>query len=87
MPNGTGTPKKGHSPAASGVVTVTDLHALGPRRLERVHSASGRLRNGHTPSHSRTQQSEVRTVGEYALHHLFNSVCIDNLFNSASNRY
>jgi furry protein family len=87
VPNGTGTPKKGHSPAASGTVTVADLHTLGPRRLERVHSASGRLRNGHTPSHSRTQHAEVRTVGEYALHHLFNSVCSHNLLYSVSNRW
>jgi hypothetical protein len=74
IPNGTETSSKGHSPSASGNMSVAEIHSLGPRRLERVQSASGRLRNGHTPSHSRTQQSEVRTVGEYALHHLFNSV-------------
>jgi hypothetical protein len=66
--------KKGHSPSASGAVgELPPLFA--PRRLERVHSTGGRTRNGgHTPSHSRTHHSESRTVGEYALHHLFNAV-------------
>jgi Cell morphogenesis N-terminal/Cell morphogenesis C-terminal/Cell morphogenesis central region len=65
-------PVKGHSPAGSGSVQPGEVpHSFVPRRMERVQSSSGRLRAGHTPSQSRNQHSEVRTVGEYALHHLF----------------
>jgi hypothetical protein len=49
---------------------VNDPHS---RRLER-HSSTSRMKNGtHTPSQSRGggPTSEPRTVGEYALHHLF----------------
>lgn len=37
---------------------------------------SGKLRreNSHHPSHSKHSIQEAKTVGEYALHHLFNSV-------------
>lgn len=72
MANGSGIASKGHSPSASGNILNSDGHTLTPRRLER--GQSGRMRNGtHSQSHSRSQQSEVRTVGEYALHHLFNA--------------
>jgi hypothetical protein len=75
--------KKGHSPSASGAVGELPPH-FAPRRLERVHSTSGRARNGgHTPSHSRTHHSESRTVGEYALHHLFNAVSLARRWGSS----
>ncbi|KAI9851925.1 MAG: Cell morphogenesis protein PAG1 [Thelocarpon superellum] len=44
------------------------------RRMERMHSGKVRRDPTHHHSHSRHhQQSELKTVGEYALHHLFNS--------------
>ncbi len=52
------------------------------KRLERKHSGKGRRDHGHHNSHSRHHhhhhhhhQPELKTVGEFALHHLFNSVC------------
>ena len=70
----TGQIGTGHSPSSSQTHANGDgVHMYSnSRRLERVHSSSGKLRNGHTPSHSRSHES--RTVGEYALHHLFTSV-------------
>ncbi|KAI9721918.1 MAG: hypothetical protein M1812_001874 [Candelaria pacifica] len=43
------------------------------RRLERKHSGKGRRDHGHHNSHSRHHQPELKTVGEFALHHLFNA--------------
>jgi hypothetical protein len=75
--NGPETISNGHSPSASASTLINDIHSLAPRRLERVQSTGGRLKTpSHASSHSRGQHSEVRTVGEYALHHLFNSVCL-----------
>lgn len=49
---------------------------LTQRRLERMHSSKVRREHGHHHSHSKPHhhQQELKTVGEYALHHLFNSV-------------
>ena len=46
------------------------------RRLERMHSGKVRREHAHHHSHSKAHhhQQELKTVGEYALHHLFNSV-------------
>ena len=41
------------------------------KRLERAQSSKNRKEHGHHRSRSRNQQ-EQKTVGEYALHHLFN---------------
>lgn len=46
------------------------------RKLDRMHSGKARRDHGHHHSHSRHHQTEVKTVGEYALYHLFNSVSI-----------
>lgn len=43
------------------------------KRLDRAQSSKGRREHSHHRSHSRNQQ-EQKTVGEYALHHLFNKV-------------
>jgi hypothetical protein len=40
----------------------------------------------HSRSHSRQQHSESKTVGEYALHHLFNSVSPTFLYTTLENR-
>ena len=45
---------------------------LTQRRIDRTHSSRTRRDNSHQRSQSR--QQEQKTVGEYALHHLFNSV-------------
>lgn len=48
---------------------------LGPKRVDRAQSAKGR--RGHSHRHSQSKQQhlqEQKTVCEYALHHLFNSV-------------
>ena len=52
---------------------------LTQRRIDRTHSSRTRREHGHQRSQSR--QQEQKTVGEYALHHLFNSVsdCIQNM--------
>lgn len=87
MTNGHDTAINSHSPTASGSTLTSDIHTLASRRLERVQSTSGRLKStGHSASLSRGQHSEVRTVGEYALHHLFNSVsfCV-LIFTTSSN--
>lgn len=56
---------------------------LGPKRVDRAHSAKGRRGHGHHRSQSKQSVQEQKTVGEYALHHLFNkvstSVIYDNL--------
>lgn len=43
-------------------------------KMERVQSTKVRRDHSRQHSHSRHQQAELKTVGEYALHHLFNSV-------------
>lgn len=45
------------------------------KRMDRTYSAKGRRGHNHHRSQSKQQQLvEQKTVGEYALHHLFNSV-------------
>lgn len=43
------------------------------RRPERMHSGRMKRSHEHSRSQSRTHQQDLRTVGEYALHHLFTS--------------
>lgn len=45
------------------------------RRLDRAHTGKSRREQSHLRTQSRQHQSEQKTVGEYALHHLFTSVC------------
>ena len=45
---------------------------LTQRRLDRTHSS--KTRRDHSHQRSQSRQQEQKTVGEYALHHLFNSV-------------
>ncbi|KAI9679427.1 MAG: Cell morphogenesis protein PAG1 [Caeruleum heppii] len=48
--------------------------STGSRKPERMHSSRARRDTSHHRSLSRhNQQTELRSVGEYALHHLFNS--------------
>lgn len=65
--SGGGGAAKGHSPTGSvGEATV--------KRPERMHSGRSRRDHNHSRSQSRHHHpQESRTVGEYALHHLFNS--------------
>lgn len=52
------------------------------QHAQRKIAHGGKSRRGHSRhvSHSKHGGSEAKTVGEYALHHLFNSVC-DKLSN------
>ncbi len=43
--------------------------------LKTATSGKWRREHAHQQSHSKHQNPEAKTVGEYALHHLFNSVC------------
>lgn len=63
------------NPAANGsTATMDDLGSGSPAYHRRMNS-NGRTwqDRSHSRSHSR-QHTELKTVGEYALHHLFNSV-------------
>ena len=68
----------GFSPSTSsaGDRDVFDTNASLPtqKRVDRAHSSKVRRGHNHQRAHSRQHQQEQRTVGEYALHHLFNSV-------------
>lgn len=67
-----------HSSSSSTLVGDQDLGDLNggtttQRRLDRTHSVKGR--RGHDPQRSQSRHSqEQKSVGEYALHHLFNKV-------------
>jgi len=49
------------------------------KRLDRAQSSRTRREHSHQRSLSRNQQQEQKTVGEYALHHLFNKVSDSSL--------
>ncbi|KAF2428260.1 cell morphogenesis protein-like protein [Tothia fuscella] len=75
----TGTTSKGHSPSTSfgDRMALENIQGTSFRRgPERMYSGRTRKEHNHTRSQSRgvhTQQVKEVTVGEYALHHLFNS--------------
>lgn len=56
--------------------------------LHRRMNSNGRTWQGqdrsHSRSHSRHHHTELKTVGEYALHHLFNSVRSSRIWNASS---
>lgn len=76
---GGGTPVAGQMQPLT-LATIQDNHraemASEPQSQRKV-TPSGKSRRDHShhPSHSAKHSQEARTVGEYALHHLFNSVC------------
>lgn len=49
---------------------------LTQKRVERTNSGRPRRAHSHKRTHSRQHQQDQKTVGEYALHHLFTSVCL-----------
>lgn len=49
--------------------------ALTQKKVDRVHGGKPRQGPPHQKTHSRQHHQEQKTVGEYALHHLFTSVC------------
>jgi hypothetical protein len=68
---------KGHSPSTSfgDRLGMESTPAMGFRRPERMYSGRTRKEHNHTRSQSRGLLPHQQvTVGEYALHHLFNSV-------------
>lgn len=54
---------------ANGTPTITSQ-----RRVDRAHTSKSRRGQPHQRNHSRQHHQEQKTVGEYALHHLFTSV-------------
>lgn len=77
---GAGTPVTGHMQPAT-LTTIQDNHQAeiaSEPTSQRKATTSGKSRRDHShhPSHSSKHSQEARTVGEYALHHLFNSVCV-----------
>ena len=55
--------------------TTDTSNMLTQRKVDRMHSGKTRRDHSHQRSHSKPQHHpEQRSVGEYALHHLFNSV-------------
>jgi hypothetical protein len=71
------TASKGHSPSTSfgERVGMESIQTAGHRRPERMYSGRTRKEHNHTRSQSRGLHPHQQvTVGEYALHHLFNSV-------------
>ncbi|QSS58858.1 hypothetical protein I7I51_08287 [Histoplasma capsulatum] len=74
---GAGTPATGHMQPAT-LTTIQDNHQAeiaSEPSSQRKATTSGKSRRDHShhPSHSSKHSQEARTVGEYALHHLFNS--------------
>lgn len=66
------------TPNPAGIRDIVDGNptATTQKRVDRVHN--GKLRRGHSQHHNHGRQQhhqEQKTVGEYALHHLFTSVC------------
>ena len=67
-----------HSSSSSTLIGDQDTGDMGSgastqRRLDRTHSVKGR--RGHNPQRSQSRHGqEQKSVGEYALHHLFNKV-------------
>lgn len=59
----------------------TSNTVLGQKRVDRTHSAKGRRGHGHHRSKSKQSIQEQKTVGEYALHHLFHLVS-SSIFNN-----
>lgn len=55
---------------------------LGQKRVDRTHSAKSRRGHGHHRSQSKQSIQEQKTVGEYALHHLFQSVSSPTIDNN-----
>ena len=77
-PNGaSGSASKGHSASSSATVSAgSDGGHAGMRRMDR-NQLNGKSRREHTHTRSQSRHhhhpQESRTVGEYALHHLFNA--------------
>ncbi|KZF23140.1 hypothetical protein L228DRAFT_228990 [Xylona heveae TC161] len=67
------------SSSRSNAITASNIADIvvaepGQKRLERMQSGRSRREDGRNQSHSRHHHpQELKTVGEYALHHLFNS--------------
>lgn len=67
-------------PERTSSTTEASVNTLTQRKLERIHSGRTRRDHSHHPSHSsRHHKDDQKTVGEYALHVLFTSVCAYNI--------
>lgn len=64
------------TPGSAGDRDVSEGDPITPghKRVDRAHSSKTRRGQTQHGSHAR-QQQEQKTVGEYALHHLFTAVC------------
>ena len=52
------------------------LPALSQKRVDRTNNSRPRRAHSHKGTRSRQHHQDQKTVGEYALHHLFTSVCL-----------
>lgn len=63
-------------PDRTSSTTDASVNTLTQRRVDRIHSGRTRRDHSHHHSHSsRHHKDDQKTVGEYALHVLFTSVC------------
>lgn len=63
-------------PERTSSTTEASVNTLTQRRVDRIHSGRTRRDHSHHHSHSsRHHKDDQKTVGEYALHVLFTSVC------------
>lgn len=67
----------GSSPLSGNTAGDNDLSEGNPAALlhKRAHGGKAKQGHSHQRTHSRQHHQEQKTVGEYALHHLFTSVC------------
>lgn len=66
----------GALPERTSSTTEASVNILTQRKMERIHSGRTRRDHSHHHSHSsRHHKDDQKTVGEYALHVLFTSVC------------
>ncbi|KAL8944905.1 MAG: hypothetical protein Q9211_000436 [Gyalolechia sp. 1 TL-2023] len=74
-PASTGNGSSPLSGNPAGEIDVSDGNpaALLQKRVDRAHGGKPRQGHSHQRTHSRPHHQEQKTVGEYALHHLFTS--------------
>ena len=69
------------SASSNGDRSATIANDNVPKRSDRTHTSKSRSGHHHYRSHSKHSQ-EQKSVGEYALHHLFQKVCPNISFES-----
>ena len=75
------TPSASASATLNGDRSAVTANDNAPKRSDRTHASKSRSGHHHYRSNSRHSQ-EQKSVGEYALHHLFQRVCPNIIFES-----